>query len=112
MFGTIRQNYIVKDRVEAGSRLAERLLRFKRVPNQAPDTLILALPRGGVPVAFEIARKLDQPLDLMVVRKLGLPFHKEVAMGALYVNFIYLILSDTSGLSNANIGAQIGPREM
>lgn len=66
-----------KDRTEAGRRLAERLLRY------APDKpVVLAVPRGGVPVAYEIARRLEAPLDIIVVRKLGVPTQPELAMGA------------------------------
>ena len=65
------------DRAEAGRRLAERLLRFK---DERP--VILALPRGGVPVGFEVARALDAPLDLVLVRKIGAPFQPELAVGA------------------------------
>jgi putative phosphoribosyl transferase len=65
------------DRSEAGRRLAERLLRFK---GERP--VVLALPRGGVPVGFEIARALDAPLDLMLGRKIGAPFQPELAVGA------------------------------
>jgi putative phosphoribosyl transferase len=68
-----------KDRKEAGQQLAGALTAYKALS----DTLILALPRGGVPVAFEIARSLHLPLDLMLVRKLGIPGHEEVAMGAI-----------------------------
>jgi putative phosphoribosyl transferase len=66
-----------RDRREAGRRLAERLsgLRSSR-------PLVLGLPRGGVPVAFEVARELDAPLDILVVRKLGVPFQPELGMGA------------------------------
>jgi putative phosphoribosyl transferase len=66
-----------QDRREAGQRLAERLsgLRSSR-------PLVLGLPRGGVPVAFEVARELDAPLDVLVVRKLGVPFQPELGMGA------------------------------
>ncbi|MBP2159200.1 MULTISPECIES: erythromycin esterase family protein [Asticcacaulis] len=66
------------DRKAAGQALARRLENFSR----KPDTLILALPRGGVPVAYEIARSLRLPLDVFLVRKLGLPQYPEVAMGA------------------------------
>jgi putative phosphoribosyl transferase len=65
------------DRSEAGRRLAERLLRFK---DQRP--VVLALPRGGVPVGFEVAQALDAPLDLVLVRKIGAPFQPELAVGA------------------------------
>jgi predicted phosphoribosyltransferase len=68
-----------RDRREAGRVLARRLGRFA----QAPDNLVLALPRGGVPVAYEVARALEAPLDVFLVRKLGVPGAEELAMGAL-----------------------------
>jgi predicted phosphoribosyltransferase len=67
------------DRRAAGRALAARLLDLA----DAPDVLVLALPRGGVPVAYEIAARLRLPLDVMVVRKLGVPGMPEVAMGAI-----------------------------
>ena len=67
------------NRIEAGQFLAENLSSYA---NRA-DVLVLALPRGGVPVAAEVARKLHAPLDVFVVRKLGLPGHPELAMGAI-----------------------------
>jgi putative phosphoribosyl transferase len=66
------------DRRDAGVRLAERL-----EPLRGERPLVLALPRGGVPVAAEIARALDAPLDVMIVRKLGVPRQPELAMGAI-----------------------------
>ena len=66
------------DRHEAGKRLAERLLAFKD-----KNPVVLALPRGGVPVGFEIARALAAPLDLVLVRKIGAPFQEELAVGAI-----------------------------
>jgi erythromycin esterase-like protein/predicted phosphoribosyltransferase len=69
-----------RDRSEAGRLLAERLRR--RYAGQ-DDLLVLGLPRGGVPVAFEIALALDAPLDVFVVRKLGIPGHEELAFGAI-----------------------------
>jgi putative phosphoribosyl transferase len=68
-----------RDRVEAGQLLAERLGGYA---NQ-PEVLVLGLPRGGVPVAAEVARKLHAPLDVFVVRKLGVPGQEELAMGAI-----------------------------
>lgn len=68
------------DRREAGRVLAEKLA--DKYGNDA-DVLVLALPRGGVPVAFEVATTLQAPLDLFVVRKLGVPGHEEYAMGAI-----------------------------
>ena len=67
------------DRREAGDRLAERL----RVYANRPDVIVLALPRGGVPVGFQVADALRVPLDVFVVRKLGVPGQEELAMGAL-----------------------------
>ena len=71
------------DRVDAGRRLADRLreLPLRELPRD--DLVVLALPRGGVPVAFEVARELGVPLDIIVVRKLGVPFQPELAMGAI-----------------------------
>ena len=66
------------DRREAGRILADKL---KHYANQ-PDVIVLALPRGGVPVAYEVARALNAPLDIFVVRKLGVPGYEEFAMGA------------------------------
>lgn len=71
-----------KDRKDAGERLAAELARaFRDEPEPAPP-VVLALPRGGVPVAFEIARRLDAPLDLVLVRKIGAPGQPELAAGA------------------------------
>lgn len=68
-----------EDRRDAGRQLAEKLTAYAHYP----DVLVLALPRGGVPVAFEVAKALDAPLDVFLVRKLGLPGHEELAMGAI-----------------------------
>jgi putative phosphoribosyl transferase len=69
---------LFSDRTDAGKRLAERL-----APLATKDVVILGLPRGGIPVAAEVAEALDAPLDVIVVRKLGLPFQPELAMGAI-----------------------------
>ena len=66
------------DRADAGQRLARRLEYLR-----GGDIVVLGLPRGGVPVAFEVARALGAPLDVIVVRKLGVPFQPELAMGAI-----------------------------
>lgn len=68
-----------RDRSEAGRLLAAQLLHYER----RPDTIVLALPRGGVPVGYEIATMLCLPLDVFVVRKLGVPGQRELAMGAI-----------------------------
>jgi putative phosphoribosyl transferase len=67
------------DRNEAGKELASRLGHYRG----RDDVVVLALPRGGVPVAFEVAEALDAALDVFVVRKLGMPGHEELAMGAI-----------------------------
>jgi predicted phosphoribosyltransferase len=67
-----------RDRTEAGRVLADRLTRYAG----RTDVIVLALPRGGVPVAFEVARALRAPLEVFLVRKLGVPGHEELAMGA------------------------------
>src|SRR6266545_7438086 len=67
------------DRKDAGEALAEKLERYRG----NPEVIVLALPRGGVPVAYEVARALNVPLDLFIVRKLGFPGHEEYAMGAI-----------------------------
>ncbi|POA77320.1 phosphoribosyltransferase [Pseudomonas sp. DP16D-R1] len=69
----------LQDRVEAGQRLVEPLLKYA----QRPDVIVLALPRGGVPVAYQVVKALDVRLDLMLVRKLGVPSNPEFAMGAI-----------------------------
>lgn len=68
-----------RDRYDAGELLAEKLTDFAN----KPDVIVLALPRGGVPVGAQVARRLNVPLDVFVVRKLGLPGHPELAMGAI-----------------------------
>jgi predicted phosphoribosyltransferase len=68
-----------RDRTEAGRLLAEKLAVYANHPN----VIVLALPRGGVPVAYEVARALGAPLDVFLVRKLGIPGYEELAMGAI-----------------------------
>src|SRR6266699_7211010 len=69
---------LYRDRSDAGRVLATQLVAYAK----RSDVLVLALPRGGVPVAYEVAKALDAPLDVFLVRKLGLPGHEELAMGA------------------------------
>lgn len=70
---------LYRDRREAGRYLAGQLTAYAG----RPEVVVLALPRGGVPVAYEVARALHAPLDVFLVRKLGLPGHEELAMGAI-----------------------------
>jgi predicted phosphoribosyltransferase len=79
-----------KDRFEAGRRLAAALEHYGGRPN----LLVLALPRGGVPVGYEVARALPAPLDVMLVRKLGVPGHEELAMGAIASGGVRVISDD------------------
>jgi putative phosphoribosyl transferase len=78
------------DRYHAGRRLAAALTSYAGRPN----LLVLALPRGGVPVGYEVARALNAPLDIMLVRKLGVPGHEELAMGAIASNGIRILSED------------------
>jgi putative phosphoribosyl transferase len=82
---------IFRDRTEAGKHLATKLLSYK----DQQDVLVLALPRGGVPVAFEVARALRVPLDIFLVRKLGVPGHEELAMGAISTGGVRVLNEDT-----------------
>lgn len=80
-----------QDRRDAGQQLARRLLsRYRR----RPHTLVLALPRGGVPVAFEVAATLELPLDICLVRKLGAPGHAELAIGAIAASGVRVLNAD------------------
>ena len=78
-----------RDRREAGRVLAESLRQY----TACPEAIVLALPRGGVPVAWEVARALRLPLDLLPVRKLGVPGHEELAFGALAPGGVHVLNS-------------------
>jgi predicted phosphoribosyltransferase len=78
------------DRRDAGQQLAGRLAEYAG----RPDVIVLALPRGGVPVAHEIAERLKVPLDVFLVRKLGVPGHAELAMGAIAAGGIQVLNTD------------------
>lgn len=79
-----------QDRVDAGRRLADRLVHYA----DRDDVIVLGLPRGGVPVALEVARRLNAPLDVFVVRKLGLPGYEELAMGAIASGGVRVVNED------------------
>jgi len=81
---------LFRDRSDAGRRLAAALGAY----SHRPDLLVLALPRGGVPVAYEVARALDAPLDVFLVRKLGLPGQEELAMGAIATGGVRVLNAD------------------
>ena len=79
-----------RDRTEAGKLLAKQLIAYTNQHN----VLVLALPRGGVPVAFEVARALHAPLDVIIVRKLGVPGQEELAMGAIASGGVRILNND------------------
>jgi putative phosphoribosyl transferase len=81
---------LVENRTEAGRLLALKLKQYTNHQNG----LVLALPRGGLPIAYEIAKSLDLPLDICLVRKLGVPKHKELAMGAIATNGVKVLNQD------------------
>src|SRR6267378_7123668 len=81
---------IYRDRIEAGKYLAAQLAHYA----DRDDLLVLALPRGGVPVAFEVAKALRAPLDIFLVRKLGVPGHEELAMGAIATGGVRVLNHD------------------
>lgn len=89
-----------RDRTEAGQRLAAQLQDYAN----RPDVLVLALPRGGVPVGYEIAQALNLPLDIYLVRKLGAPGQEELAMGAIAPGGIMVLNHDV--LRSLNISRQ------
>src|SRR5918997_2349537 len=80
-----------RDRREAGRRLAAELADYAG----RPDVLVLALPRGGVPVAYEVAQALGAPPDVFLVRKLGMPGHEEFAIGAIASGGVRILNEDT-----------------
>ena len=79
------------DRSKAGQLLAQKLAGYA----DNPDVVVFALPRGGVPVGFQVARALNVPLDIIVVRKLGVPDHEELAMGAIASGDVRVLNHDT-----------------
>lgn len=88
-----------RDRHEAGERLAKALAQFK-----GKDAVVLALPRGGVPVAAPIARELGAPLDLVLVRKIGVPFQPELAMGAVADGGTPIVIRNEDVIAMAGVG--------
>lgn len=99
-----------QNREAAGKVLADRLSQFAN----RSDVIVLALPRGGVPVAFEVAITLHLPLDVFVVRKLGVPGHEELAMGAIAANGVIIfnqeVLSELE-ISQSHIDREIAAEQ-
>ncbi len=98
------ENGRFRDRAEAGRLLAELLRDYAG----GDDVLVLALPRGGVPVGYEVAKALGVPLDVFVVRKLGVPGHEEFAMGAIASGGLAVLNRDT--IQQLRIGEAEVPR--
>ena len=99
-----------RDRTQAGQLLADKLAEYASLT----DVLVLVLPRGGVPVAFEVAKALNAPLDIIVVRKLGVPGHEELAMGAIAPGGLRLLdagVVERSHVSNSTIDAIIAKEQ-
>jgi predicted phosphoribosyltransferase len=81
---------IFRDRTDAGQHLAAKLAKYAK----RPDVIVLALPRGGVPVAYEVSKQIGAPLDVFLVRKLGVPGYEELAMGAIASGGVRVINED------------------
>lgn len=101
---------ILSNRTLAGRSLAAKLTKF----DHKDDLIVLALPRGGVPVAYEIAVALHAPLDVLVVRKLGIPHHEEYAMGAIAQGGIRILNEDAVNFYHISTQAiqQVADREL
>lgn len=96
-----------KNRYEAGRILAQDLERLR----DDPDVIVLGIPRGGVVVAFEVARALDAPLDVYITRKIGVPYNPELAIGAVASDgtvFVEHDLADHLGITPEYIEAETG----
>ena len=93
-------NEILKDREEAGLLLSEKLKKY-----QDSNTIILAVPRGGVPVGYEIAKRLNLPLDIVLSKKIGHPFNKEFAIGA--VSMDSMIIDEHPDVPNDYVEKEI-----
>jgi putative phosphoribosyl transferase len=100
---------LFRDRADAGRQLAERLTHYAN----DPAVVVLALPRGGVPVAAEVAARLQAPLDVWLARKLGVPGHEELALGAIASGGVRVLQADvvrSAGVTDAQI-EQLTARE-
>ncbi|WP_035667673.1 phosphoribosyltransferase [Flavobacterium sp. 83] len=93
-------NELFKDRIQAGLLLAEKLKKY-----QNSNSVILAVPRGGVPIGHEIAKKLHLPLDIVLSKKIGHPYNKEFAIGAISLDS--MIIDEHPGVSNTYIDEEI-----
>lgn len=94
-------NQVFRDRSDAGHALASLLDHYRG----RSDTIVLALPRGGVPVAYEVARAIKAPMDVFTVRKLGVPGHEELAMGAIAGGGVKVVNEEVVRLSGVDRAA-------
>ena len=102
---------LFKNRTDAGKKLAEHLTEFAG----RGDVVVLALPRGGVPVAYEVSKTLDAPMDVFVVRKIGVPGREELAMGAIASGGVRIIneaLAKRYGVSEKDIAAAAAQEQL
>ncbi|WP_236613993.1 phosphoribosyltransferase [Nafulsella turpanensis] len=90
----------MKNREEAGQKLSEKLLKYK-----GEEGIVMAVPRGGVPVGYEISRQLDWPLDIVMVKKIGHPTNKEFAIGA--VSFNGQVINHEAGVPSDYIDTEV-----
>ena len=100
---------LYRDRADAGRRLAAELTEYAR----GREPIVLALPRGGVPVGYEVAKSLGVPLDVYIVRKLGVPGREELAMGAVASDGSYVVDEATvaaSGVTPRTVPNDACPR--
>ena len=103
-------NSLFRDRRDAGQRLAVELPAYAH----RSDVIVLALPRGGVPVGYEVAKELGAPLEVFVVRKLGLPWHDELAMGAIASGGVRILnrsLIRAAGVTEAQIAQVVAAEQ-
>src|SRR5260370_33073811 len=97
---------LFQDRRHAGRVLAAALSRYRG----RDDLVVLALPRGGVPVAYEVAKQLSAPLDVFVVRKLGVPGYEELAMGAIASGGVLVLNQDVVRSEERRVGKECRSR--
>ena len=95
----MRFNKMFDDRTDAGIQLSEKLQHYRD-----EDVVVLAVPRGGLPVAALVAKSLNAPLDVALIKKLGHPFNKEYAIGAISLNNV--VINDDTGISKSYIQSE------
>lgn len=97
-----------KDRTEAGQLLAKKLQQYKN----KKDVLVLGIPRGGIVVAYEVAKSLKAPLDIIVIKKMGVPGQEELALGAVGIDSYYLNEELSGGISEDYIKEHVKQKQL